>query len=215
MNRRHLALGLAGLLVLTVSACRQDMHDAAKYEPLEKSDFFKDGRASRPSVPGALARGQLREDKLLYTGRDDNGLAESFPFPVTEGVLARGRERFNIYCSPCHGRTGDGNGMIPQRGYKHPPTFHDDRMRGMAPGYFYQVMTNGFATMPSYALQVKVEDRWAIAAYVKALQLSRHANVADLTPDEVAKLDKGDTEPEPEGGEGGHGAAHGKEAHGG
>jgi hypothetical protein len=209
------ALGVAALVATTTTACRQDMHDAAKYEPLEYSAFFKDHRSERPEIPGTIARGGLREDKLLYTGKDGDALSETFPFPVTAGVLERGRERFNIYCSPCHGRTGDGNGMIPQRGYKHPPTYHDDRMRSMAPGYFVSVMTNGFATMPSYALQVHAEDRWAIAAYIKALQLSRHANVADLTADEKTRLEKGETEPPAGAGSEEESPEQGKEAHGG
>lgn len=208
-------LGLVALVATTTVACRQDMHDAAKYEPLEYSPFFKDHRSERPEIPGTIPRGGLHEDTLLYTGKDGDALSEKFPFPVTAGVLDRGRERFNIYCSPCHGRTADGNGMIPQRGFKHPPTFHDDRMRGMAPGYFVSVMTNGFATMPSYALQVHAEDRWAIAAYIKALQLSRHASVADLTADERTRLEKGETEPPAGSGSGEESPEHGKEAHGG
>jgi hypothetical protein len=184
-------LAAALLLALSASACRQDMHDAPKYEPLEYSDFFKDHRASRQLIQGTIARGQLKEDKLLYTGHDGDALSETFPFPVTKGVLDRGQERFNIYCTPCHSRVGDGNGMVAQRGFKHPPSFHDDRLRSMPPGYFVSVMTNGFATMPSYALQVKAEDRWAIAAYIKALQLSHHASASDLTPEDKLKVDRG------------------------
>ncbi len=215
-SRRALlrTLGVALLMAASASACRQDMHDAAKYEPLERSEFFKDHRASRPLIAGTIARGHLKEDKLLYTGHDGDALSETFPFPVTAGVLARGRERFNIYCTPCHSRTGEGNGMVVQRGYKHPPSFHEERLRTMPPGYFFQVMTNGFATMPSYALQVAPEDRWAIAAYVKALQLSRHAGVADLTADERLRLEKGETEPAA-GSDSGEEPEHGKEAHGG
>jgi len=213
--RRSLCrLGLGLLLAAQASACRQDMHDAAKYEPLEISAFFKDQRAARPFVAGTIARGHLKEDKLLHTGRDGDALSETFPFPVTAGVLARGRERFNIYCSPCHARTGEGNGMIVQRGYKQPPSFHDERLRAMAPGYFFQVMTNGFVTMPSYALQVGAEDRWAIAAYIRALQLSRHASASDLTADEKTRLEKGETEPAAGSGSGAA-PGHGKEAHGG
>lgn len=201
----------------SASACRQDMHDAPKLEPLERSAFFKDGRASRQLLPGTIARGRLKEDKLLHTGRNGDALSEMFPFPVTAGVLARGRERYNIYCTPCHSHVGDGNGMIVQRGYKRPPSFHEERLRTMAPGYFFMVMTQGFATMPSYALQVGAEDRWAIAAYVKALQLSHHASVADLTAEEKLRLEKGETEPvaAPQGHAPGHGQAAGKEAHGG
>jgi len=208
-------LGLVLLMAAAASGCRQDMHDAAKYEPLEISAFFKDQRASRPLVAGTIPRGHLKEDKLLYTGREGEALSETFPFPVTAGVLARGHERFDIYCSPCHARTGEGNGMIVQRGYKKPPSLHEDRLRAMAPGYFFQVMTNGFVTMPSYALQVGAEDRWAIAAYIKALQLSRHASVGDLSADERVRLEKGETEPAAGSGSGEHAPGHGKEAHGG
>ncbi|MFN2375678.1 MAG: cytochrome c [Candidatus Binatia bacterium] len=215
-RRRRRAFGraaLALLLATSAAACRQDMHDAPKYEPLEASPFFKDKRASRSLPAGTIARGGLREDALLHTGRDESGLAETFPFPVTAGVLERGRERYNIYCSPCHARTGDGDGMIVQRGYKRPPSFHEERLRGMSAGYFVQVITNGFVSMPSYALQVKAEDRWAITAYIKALQLSRHTSAADLTSAERTRLEKGETEPPAESG-GAHGG-HGKEAHGG
>lgn len=220
--RISLRIGLALVVALSASACRQDMHDAPKLEPLEHSDFFKDGRASRQLMPGTIARGGLKEDTLLHTGKDGDALSETFPFPVTEGVLARGEERFNIYCTPCHARTGDGNGIVAQRGFKHPPTFHDDRMRAMPAGYYVMVMTNGFATMPSYSLQVKPDDRWAIAAYIKALQLSRHANVADLSAEEKAKVERGEVEADPSsapghGGHGGHAAGgHGgdAEAHG-
>lgn len=201
-------LGLAVLVAVSVAACRQDMHDAPKYEPLERSAFFKDGRASRQLLPGTIARGRLKEDVLLHGGRDGDAISERYPFPVTAGVLERGRERFNIYCSPCHSRTGDGTGMIVQRGYKQPPSYHDPRLRVMAPGYFVQVMTNGFGVMPSYSLQVQPEDRWAIAAYIKALQLSRTVSVGDLTAEERTRLEKGETEPAA-----GSGTEHGKEAH--
>lgn len=207
-------LGLALLLAASASACRQDMHDAVKYEPLEYSAFFKDGRASRPLQSGTIARGQLKEDTLLHTGSDANGMSASFAFPVTAGVLERGRDRFNIYCSPCHSATGEGNGMVVQRGYKKPPSFHEERLRNMPPGYFVMAMTNGFGVMPSYALQVKPEDRWAITAYIKALQLSRQVSVSDLTAEERTRLEKGETEPaDSDSGHDAHG--HGKEAHGG
>lgn len=214
--RRSLGtLALALVVAASASACRQDMHDAAKYEPLERSAFFKDQRASRQLLPGTMARGQLKEDKLLFTGKNGDAISDTFPFPVTAGVLARGRERFNIYCTPCHSRVGDGNGMIVQRGYKRPPSFHDDRLRAMVPGYFFTVMTNGFGVMPSYSLQVNAEDRWAIAAYIKALQISHNASVEDLTAEERVRLDQ----PQPQSAEVEGAAAHGsgemrKEAHG-
>ena len=218
--RRALArLAVVVAVAASASACRQDMHDAPKYEPLEGSAFFNDNRASRQLVPGTIARGELKEDKLLHTGRNGDAISDIYPFPVTDGVLARGRERFNIYCSPCHSSVGDGNGMIVQRGYKRPPSFHEERLRVMAPGYFFTVMTNGFGVMPAYSLQVEVEDRWAIAAYIKALQLSHNASVEDLTADERTRLEKGEFEPvAAKGGhggadhDGGHGAAHGQDA---
>ena len=205
-----MALGLAAMLAATATACRQDMHDAPKYEPLEKTGFFPDGRTSRQLLPNTIARGNLKEDKLLFTGRDGDAISSTFPFPVTAGVLARGRERFNIYCSPCHSQTGDGDGMIVQRGYKKPPSFHEERLRVMPAGYFFQVMTNGYATMPSYSLQVGPEDRWAIAAYVKALQLSRNVTATELSADERAKVESGALElPVDPHGARGHGTGHG------
>lgn len=168
-------------LLLAALGCRQDMHDQAKYEPYEESDFFADGQASRPSVPGTVARGWLREDDHLYRGLGpDGGFASTLPMPLSRALVERGRQRFDIFCSPCHGRTGDGNGMIVQRGFKRPPSLHEERLRDMPFGYFFDVMTNGFGQMSSYAAQVPVEDRWAIAAYVRALQSSRHVDVASL-----------------------------------
>lgn len=212
ISRRSPRLARAVAAVVVAAAfqagCRQDMHDAPKYEPLERSTFFADKRASRPLVEGTVARGQLREDSLLYTGRDGEAFSETFPFPVTLGVLQRGRERFDIYCSPCHSRAGDGLGMIVERGYKQPPSFHEDRLVASAPGYFVTVINNGFATMPSYALQVRPNDRWAIAAYIKALQSSRRTAASELTAEERLGLDKPPVE---------EAAAdeHAKEAHGG
>jgi mono/diheme cytochrome c family protein len=174
--------------LLALAGCRQDMHDQPRYEAYEASAFFKDGRASRPPVPGTVARGHLREDALLHTGRVGAAFAETFPFPVTREVLARGRERYDIYCSPCHDRVGTGRGMIVQRGYKQPSSFHVERLRALPPGYFFQVVTQGFGVMPGYAAQVPPRDRWAIVAYVRALQLSQHAAVADLPPGERARL---------------------------
>ena len=181
MARRRLKLRLAaGALVLLAAGCRQDMHDQPKYQPLEASSFFADGRASRPRIPGTVARGRRDDDALLVSGKQDGKLSEVFPAPVTKAVLDRGHQRFDVYCSPCHDRAGTGRGMIVMRGYKQPNSFHDDRLRTMAPGYFFDVMTNGFGVMPSYAAQIPVDDRWAIAAYIRALQLSQHATLADV-----------------------------------
>lgn len=180
---------MAFLSLLLLSGCRQDMHDQAKYEPLEQSDFFGDNRSSRPVVDGTVARGQLREDVHLYTGKEGTQFVTEFPLPVTEELMARGQQRFNIYCTPCHDTTGSGNGMIVQRGFKRPPSFHIDRLRQVPVGYFYDVVTNGFGAMAGYADQVPVRDRWAIAAYIRALQLSQHATVADVPESERGKLE--------------------------
>jgi hypothetical protein len=195
---RGVAPTIIVLALLAVGGCRQDMHDQPKYQPLEASTFFEDGRASRPRVPGTIARGRLDADVLYVTGKTDTGLSEVFPAPVTHALLERGHQRFDIYCSPCHDRAGTGRGMIVQRGYKQPSSFHEDRLRGMPPGYFFDVMTNGFGVMPSYAAQVPVDDRWAIAAYIRALQLSQHATLAEVPEDQRAMLLKGaDAAPAP------------------
>jgi len=182
------ALTLSLSYTLTLLGCRQDMHDQPKYKPLKASAFFEDGRDSRPLVPDTVAREHLDDDPLLYTGKTGNEPSTRFPFPVSQSVLARGQQRFNVYCSPCHDRTGSGNGMIVRRGYRKPPSFHIDRLRGMPVGYFFDVITHGFGVMPDYAAQIPVEDRWAIVAYVRALQLSQHATLADVPANEQAAL---------------------------
>ena len=176
-------------IVVISSACRQDMHDQPKFVPLRASSFFEDGRSARPVVAGTVARGQLRDDSLMHTGKIDGADATIFPFPVDARVMARGRERFDIFCSPCHGRTGQGDGMVVQRGYRRPPSFHQDRLREAAAGHFFDVMTNGFGAMPDYAAQIRAEDRWAIAAYIRALQLSGHATLADVPAADRGALD--------------------------
>jgi cytochrome c553 len=189
MVRRGRTLGLmAALAWLVLPGCRQDMHDQPKYQPFEASTFFMDGRASRPRVPGTVARGRRDDDVLLMTGKSGSGLSEVFPAPVTRVMFDRGHQRFDVYCSPCHDRVGTGNGMIVMRGYKQPPSFHVDRLRGMPVGYFFDVMTNGFGVMPSYAAQVSVDDRWAIAAYIRALQLSQRATLAEVPAEERTAL---------------------------
>ena len=184
------ACGLAAGLLS--AGCRQDMHDQPRFKPYAKSDFFADKRSARPLVDGTVARGHLREDAVLYTGKAAGKPADAFPFPVTADVMARGRERFDIFCSPCHGRTGAGDGMIVQRGYRKPPTFHQDRLRQAAPGYTYDVITNGFGAMPDYAQQIPVRDRWAIVAYITALQRSQHAAADRLPAEARAALDAAD-----------------------
>lgn len=179
-----------GVMAVAGSACRQDMHDQPKYIPLREAAFFGDDRSARPVVAGTVARGQLRDDPLMYTGKMDGADATVFPFAVDAAVLERGRERFDIYCSPCHARTGEGDGMIVRRGYRHPPSLHDDRLRNAPPGHFFDVMTNGFGAMPDYAAQIRAEDRWAVAAYIRALQLSAHAALNDVPAADRARLDE-------------------------
>jgi len=166
------------------------MHDAPSYDPLQRSAFFADGAASRTLVANTVARGQLREDEHLYTGKIAGQVATEFPMPVTAEVMARGQERFNVFCSPCHGQTGVGNGMIVQRGFRAPPSYHEERLRNVPVGYFFDVMTNGFGAMQDYSAQVPVTDRWAIAAYIRALQLSQRAAVSDVPADRRAALDR-------------------------
>jgi mono/diheme cytochrome c family protein len=174
---------------LLLGGCRQDMHNQPKYQPLEGSELFADGAASRTPVEGTVARGLLREDSRLYRGLEaDGSFVATIPLPVTAELVARGRQRFEIYCSPCHGRTGDGQGMVVSRGFKQPESLHAERLHQTQDGYFYDVISNGFGQMSSYASQVKPEDRWAIVSYVRALQLSRRAPAAMLTDDEKQRL---------------------------
>ena len=177
-------IAIAALLV----SCRQKMAHQPRYDPLEPSDFFADGMAARPRIPGTVARGELVHDEFTSTGKINGVDGDGFPMPVTAQVVNRGEERFNIYCSECHGKLGDGNGMIPARGFRRPPSYHTDRLRTAVTGHFFDVMTNGFGAMPSYAAQVPVEDRWAIIAYIRALQISQNGTINDLPPDMRAKL---------------------------
>jgi mono/diheme cytochrome c family protein len=182
MARLRKFFGLGLLLIL--AGCRQEMYDQSRVRPLSQSDFYSDLRTARPQVEGTVARGQLHEDTYFYTGKIGGNPGDYMPFPVTEEVLARGQERFNIYCAPCHSRLGDGNGMVPQRGFKHPPTYHQDRLRKAPLGYFFDVMTNGFGAMPDYTVQLAPRDRWCIVAYIRALQLSQNATQADVAAGE-------------------------------
>jgi hypothetical protein len=159
------------------------MHNQPRYEPLEASSFFADGRASRPLVSGTVARGQLRTDRHFYLGKVDGHLVDTLPVPVTRPLLERGRERYDIYCAPCHDRLGSGQGMIVRRGFRRPPSLHIDRLREAPIGHFFDVISNGFGVMTDYAAQVTPRDRWAIAAYVRVLQLSQHAQLADVPAD--------------------------------
>ena len=169
------------LAVMATSGCRLDMHVQPRYNPLAKSDFFPDKRAARPLVEGTVARGDLRADTYFYTGKIGNNDGDYMPFPVTHQVLDRGRQQFNIFCAPCHSRVGDGNGFIPTRGFsKRPPSYHIERLEKAPIGYFFDVMTNGFGIMMDYSAQIPPRDRWCIAAYIRALQLSQNATRADV-----------------------------------
>ena len=181
-------LALAAALLLATSACRQDMHNTPTGQPLRESLFVKGASTSRLPVDGTVARGTLQDDAAFFTGKDGGAATNALPFPLTAAVLDRGEQRFNIYCAPCHGVSGRGDGMIVRRGYRQPPSFHVDRLQTAPLGHFYDVMTNGFGAMPDYRAQIAPRDRWAIAAYLRALQLSQHATAADIPAEERQKL---------------------------
>ncbi len=166
-------------MLLAAAGCRQDMHDQPKYRPLRASVFFENTSSARPLVEGTIARGTLQTDAAFFTGKNGAMLVSELPFPVTQEVLDRGQQRFNIYCTPCHDATGSGNGLVVQRGYPRPQTYHSDRLRQIEVGYFFDVMTNGFGRMPDYKAQITPRDRWNIAAYIRVLQRSQHATVDD------------------------------------
>jgi hypothetical protein len=191
--RRAARFAGAAALLLMLTACRQDMHDQPKYRGFRGSDFFGDGQGARPLVANTVARGHLNDDTLLHTGKDGANDAAVFPFPITDQVMARGRERFDIFCAPCHGRTGNGDGMVVRRGFRRPPLFSEERIRTAPVGHLFDVMTNGFGAMPDYQSQIPVNDRWAIAAYVKALQLSMYAPLEDVPAGERGRLDENRT----------------------
>ena len=182
-------LGTVVLALAASAACRQDMHDQPKYIPLRPTDFFADGRSARPLIEGTVARGHLDDDAAYYTGKGPDGkFTPEFPFPVTKEVIERGQERFNIYCTPCHDSLGTGNGRIVRRGFRHPPSYHIDRLRQVPAGYLYDVITNGFGAMPDYSAQIQPVDRWAIVTYIRALQLSQNASINDIPADAKARL---------------------------
>ena len=192
MKRNPAALLYAGFLCVlclaATAACRQDMHDQPRAEPFEESDFFGDRRSVRPAVEGTIARGHLRLDEHFYTGKIDGALAATFPAPVTIEMLKRGQERYDIYCAPCHSKTGDGLGMIVQRGMKQPESFHSQRLLDVEVGHYFDVVTNGFGNMYSYEERIDPADRWAIAAYVRALQMSQGANLAELPESDQQRI---------------------------
>lgn len=195
---RRAGVAALALVALAGAGCRQGMYNQPKQKALSKSDFFADGLASRVPPAGTVARGWLREDRALNTGLGPDGkFVSELPAAVTfdRALLERGRQRFDVFCSPCHGRQGNGLGMIVQRGFKQPTSFHVDRLRAQPIGYFFDVMTNGFGQMSSYASQVPVRDRWAIAAWVRALQFSRNAPVGALSAADRAALEKAGSAP--------------------
>ena len=180
-----------GLLAIALVAlgCRQDMHDQPKYEPLEASSLYPHESSSRAWVEGTVARGMLRDDRVFYTGlTDDDAFVQELPIPLDRKLVERGQNRYQAFCSPCHGSTGDGRGMVVRRGFKHPKPFHEERLRQIGVGYFFNVMTNGFGQMSSYAAQLEPADRWAIAAYIRALQLSWETSISNLSDEDRARI---------------------------
>jgi len=188
INRRIKALGLL-MVAVSMAGCHTDMWRQPKTQPLDASEFYADGQVSRPLVPGTIARDHLRLDEPYFTGAANAKWVDTIPHKVDKEFLKRGQERFNIYCTPCHGRIGDGQGMIAQRGFqlRRPvASYHTDRLRNMPVGYFYDVITNGYGAMYSYAARIEPEDRWAVVAYIRALQLSQHANPSDADSKDLA-----------------------------
>ena len=177
------------LTALSSAACNQKMDNEPRYDPLEASDFFADGQSARPRVEGTVAHGRARLNKPFYTGTSNGQFIDTIPLSVTREVLSRGQERFDIFCSPCHGRVGKGDGMIVERGFPRPPSYHIERLRSAPAGHFFDVITNGFGAMASYRSRVPPNDRWAIVAYVRALQLSQHAEISDVPPDVRQRLE--------------------------
>jgi mono/diheme cytochrome c family protein len=185
---RQLVLGAGALALVGLTACRQDMHIQPRYNPLDATDFFSDHRSARPMIDGTVARGHLRIDEARYTGKIAGEDVDQFPIPITKADIERGENRFNVYCTPCHGRTGDGNGMVVLRGFRQPPSYYSDRLVNAPVGHFFDVITNGFGAMTSYASRVEPDDRWRIAAYIRALQLSESASVNDVPADQRQNL---------------------------
>jgi mono/diheme cytochrome c family protein len=177
---RSAAVGTAMMAVLVLAGCRQDMHNQPKFVPQRGTTFFADGRSVRPQVENTVGRDQLHADAYFYTGLQDGKEGDGLPIPLTEATMERGQERYNIYCTPCHSRVGNGVGMIVQRGYRPAGNFHTDRLRNAPLGHFFAVITNGYGAMPDYSAQLTPADRWAVAAYIRALQLSQDAKPNDV-----------------------------------
>lgn len=176
------------LASLALGGCRQDMQDQPKYKPYRESQFFTDHRSARPQVDGTVARGHLHLDPARYSGKVNNEDVDYIPIAITRDDVARGKERFDIYCSPCHSRIGDGMGLVVLRGFRQPPSYYSQKLMNQPLGHYFDVMTNGFGSMPSYASRVAPDDRWRIIAYIKALQLSMTGTVADVPSDQQTYL---------------------------
>jgi mono/diheme cytochrome c family protein len=190
MVRHKSILTVAFTIVMAMmSGCHLDMYDQPKFKPLSANPFFADSMASRPLVEGTVARGDAERDELLYTGKINGRVADVFPFPITRDVLARGQDRYNVFCSPCHSKLGDGRGMIVQRGFPAPASYHADSIRSKPVGFYFDVITNGYGKMFNYASSVSVRDRWAVIAYIRALQESRRVRISELPPDERKRLE--------------------------
>lgn len=183
------ALRAAALALVLAAGCSQDMANQPKYKPERGSAFFDDGRAERPRVPHTVARGEITPDDSFHTGKAGGAYLREPPVPMTRALLLRGRERYDVYCAVCHDRVGRGDGMIVRRGFRRPPSFHIDRLRGESAGYIFDAITNGFGVMPSYAGPIPAGDRWAIVGYIRALQRSQHARLADVPSTERATLE--------------------------
>jgi Cytochrome C oxidase, cbb3-type, subunit III len=194
-NSRCFAMACVAASFILLAGCslKQDMAQQPKNRPLSPSDFFTDGRSARPFVENTVARGSVLDDAMMVS-KESN----VFPLPLSQELLERGENRYQIFCTPCHGLQGDGNGMVAIRGMKHPPSYHQDRLRQVPNGYIYDVITNGFGAMLGYSAQLAPRDRWAIVAYVRALQLSRNAKISDLPPDVREKVLHPPAEKKPE-----------------
>jgi mono/diheme cytochrome c family protein len=181
---RRFAVGCALGAMAMLAGCRQDMQDQPKMIPQRGSEMFADGRSARPQVEGTVARGQLHEDSYFYSGMIGTGATakpgDLMPFPVSMTVVERGQERFNTYCTPCHSRVGNGEGAIVERGYARAGNLQDEEYIAKPLGHYFDVMTHGFGAMPDYSAQLSPADRWAVAAYIRALQLSQHAKPEDV-----------------------------------
>lgn len=194
--RNNLLLLTTPVLALTLTACRNDMHNQPRYKPLAGTDFFADHRSARPEVDGTVARGHLRIDEARYTGKVGAEDIDQFPIPIAKADIERGQTRFNIYCTPCHGRIGDGNGMVVLRGYRQAASFYSDKLVKSAVGHYFDVISNGFGAMPSYASRITPDDRWRLIAYIRALQLSESAKISDVPDDQKQNMK---VEPPPSG----------------